>query len=166
MSKSEMETRLNERAGQIKQLQAQLAILKEYHKGGCIDCDHYEKVMNLKKELTTAKEENERLRSDIQDIKLVCDTYNELGTIFDENPLGPMATIVVGIVSELLGKNLWIPVKERRPEVGKQIIVMWKLVKLRFKPSIVKVDDTWPDPDSYTHWRLETIPKGEPHEKS
>ncbi len=43
-------------------LEAELAKLKEYHKGGCIDCDHYAKVMSLKAQLATEQEKVKRLR--------------------------------------------------------------------------------------------------------
>ncbi len=39
-------------------VEAELAKLKEYHKGGCIDCDHYAKVMSLKAQLATEQDKN------------------------------------------------------------------------------------------------------------
>ena len=54
----------------------------------------------------------------------------------------PLKKIIKQLQAEL-DKHRWIPVEERLPKIGEQIIVMWKLARLRQKPTVLIVHDTW-----------------------
>ena len=110
-------------------------------------------------ELDTAKEENQSFGNVLAVIHRDGGHYI---TRYGHEQASKAAIKLVLDLRDKLDAHRWIPVEERLPEKGDHIIVLWNSARLRRWPTVLRVNDTWPDPDNYTHWMImPELPEGE-----